>query len=86
MQTLANNSQLIPSLPISEFYPIRNNGRKPNTPSVEDKLLSLKAVYRQLFKENRDLDFHHEYIAAFGEQVVPFRRSAKLSLIDTPTA
>ncbi|NEP36580.1 phycobilisome rod-core linker polypeptide [Moorena sp. SIO3B2] len=59
MQTLTNNSQLIQSWSTSEIYPISYNGSQGNTISDDDKLLSLKAVYKQLFKENRDLDFHH---------------------------
>jgi len=58
MQTLAIDSQFIPASPASNFYPIKD-GSTPNAPSKSGRGLSLKAAYTQIFKENRDLDFHH---------------------------
>ena len=57
---MMNNSSLMQSLPSSELYPVDNDQNKLNSLSKEKKLQTLKAVYRQLFKENRDLDFHHD--------------------------
>lgn len=50
MQTLINNNQINRPAATSVDYPM--NG-------TEDKKNSLKAAYRQLFKENRDLDAFH---------------------------
>lgn len=60
MQTVMNNSQLMQSLSTAELYPVGNDHNKLNSLSQEDKSLNLKALYRQLFKENRDLNFHHD--------------------------
>ena len=59
MQTLVNNAQLIYPLSTSEFYTVSDRERQLNVSSPENKLLCLKAVYRQLFKENRDIESHH---------------------------
>ena len=52
-----------PRPPLSSVsYPVRPTsngyGYKINTSSDERKEISLKAAYKQLFKENRELDFH----------------------------
>ncbi|MEO1352751.1 MAG: phycobilisome rod-core linker polypeptide [Cyanobacteria bacterium J06635_15] len=59
MQTLANNNQFIPinangAIHLKNGFPMGRNGL-----SDSDKHDCLTATYRRLFKDNRDLDFHH---------------------------
>ena len=59
MQTLANNNQVIP---VSTNGGIRLESGDVSglkTFSTMDKADCLQAVYRRLFKDNRNIDFHH---------------------------
>lgn len=59
MQTLANNNQVIP---ISTNGGIRlesGDASGIKTFTTMDKVDCLQAVYRRLFKDNRNIDFHH---------------------------
>ena len=57
MQILDNNSQRMQSLSLSDVFPLGD--RQDNMPLKDNKSLLLNAVYTQLFKENRNLSFHH---------------------------
>lgn len=59
MQTQFINSNLIKPNPDSSLSPQKKDDNSLNSDSNGNRDIALKGVYRQLFKENRDLDFFH---------------------------
>ncbi|MBT9315551.1 phycobilisome rod-core linker polypeptide [Leptothoe spongobia] len=59
MQTLANNNQVIPISMNGGLRLENGDASGIKTFSVMDKADCLQAVYRRLFKDNRNIDFHH---------------------------
>ena len=58
MQTLANNNQVIP-VPAGDIRLANGDASGLKTFSTMDQADCLQAVYRRLFKDNRNIDFHH---------------------------
>ncbi|WP_246559608.1 phycobilisome rod-core linker polypeptide [Leptothoe kymatousa] len=59
MQTLANNNQVIP-VSTNGFIRLESGDTSGiKTFTKMDKVDCLQAVYRRLFKDNRNIDFHH---------------------------
>ncbi len=56
---MLNSSALMQSLPASDLHLV-DSEKQLNSLPKEDRILNLKVLYRQLFKENRDLSFHHD--------------------------
>lgn len=59
MQTLANNNQVIPVSSNGGLRLENGDASGIKTFSTMDKADCLQAVYRRLFKDNRNIDFHH---------------------------
>ncbi len=59
MQTLANNNQVIPVSTNGGLRLENGDASGIKTFSTMDKAACLQAVYRRLFKDNRNIDFHH---------------------------
>ncbi|MEA5465993.1 phycobilisome rod-core linker polypeptide [Leptothoe sp. PORK10 BA2] len=59
MQTLANNNQVIPVSTNGGLRLENGDASGIKTFSTMDKADCLQAVYRRLFKDNRNIDFHH---------------------------
>lgn len=57
MQAAAINNQIIRSAGASEFFP--TSDRNSEMVAGDNKEVSLRAAYQRLFKDNRDLAFHH---------------------------
>ncbi|NEZ59802.1 phycobilisome Linker polypeptide [Leptolyngbyaceae cyanobacterium CCMR0081] len=59
MQTLANNNQVIPVATNGSIRLESGDASGIKMFSTMDKADCLQAVYRRLFKDNRNIDFHH---------------------------
>ena len=59
MQTLANNNQVIPVASNGGIRLESGDASGIKTFTKMDKADCLQAVYRRLFKDNRNIDFHH---------------------------